>query len=272
MLDKDFNEVWSISGNAPIASPPLVHEDHVFVQFHDNSIYLLDRKTGAVKTAYTYYAAGEEISFIRLAQPFYVEDKIVFGFSNGMVFYFHHRKNPSTGTEELIPWFQIRTSGPQRSFDKKNFYDLLSIVPVKDTIVFSGGEYGGIILDGKKNRLENMRNLQLVKEEDNSITGYGEGGIFLFDETGNFLSRPFESTNYVTNNINADGYRVVTTTGAGSMIAFNEGFIYLLSNDYSEILYSIMVPNGISAKGIYHQGSIYLLSDMGVLYKLNISK
>ena len=278
-LDENFNVKWSISGKAPISSEPFIDDDKVFVQFHDNSIYLVDRSTGEIRTTYTYYT-NDEISFIRLAKPFYMEDKIVFSFSNGMVFYFALRKN-SAGTEELVPWFRIRTSKQQRSLDKRNFYDLLSVIPLNETVLlYSGGEYGGIISEGKSTELKKMRNVRLIKEEDGSLSGYGEGGIFLYgpegsfllDESGESVATPFVSENYVTNNIKVGNSRVVTTVGAGSMISYNEGFIYLLSEDYSKVLYSVMVPNGVSAKGLLHQGSVYILSDMGVLYKLNISK
>jgi len=279
-LDHNFNIKWSVSGRAPIASEPFVHEGYVFAQFHDNSIYLIERNTGEIKTTYTYYT-DDEISFIRLAKPFIMEDKFVFSFSNGMVFHFALRKNTSSGTEELVPWFRIRTSKQQRSLDKRNFYDLLSLIPVgENQLLFSGGEYGGIISEGKSNELKKMRNVQLVVEDNGSITGYGEGGIYLYGDQGIYLldeeedsvKNPFFSSNYITNNIKAGDYRIITTTGAGSMAAYNEGFIYLLSGDYSKTLYSIMLPNGVSAKGLFHKGSVYILSDMGVLYKLNISK
>jgi hypothetical protein len=278
-LDKDFNIKWSISGRAPISSEPFIDGDKVFVQFHDNSIYLVNRSSGEIRTTYTYYT-NDEISFIRLAKPFYMEDKIVFSFSNGMVFHFALRKN-SAGTEELVPWFRIRTSKQQRSLDKRNFYDLLSIIPINDsTLLYSGGEYGGIISEGRSEELKKMRNVKLVQEKDGSLSGYGEGGIFLYgkdgefllDESGEAVVTPFVSENYITNNIMVGNSRVITTVGAGSMISYNEGFIHLLSEDYSKVLYSVMVPNGISAKGLLHKGSVYILSDMGVLYKLNISK
>jgi hypothetical protein len=280
LLDENFNKKWSVSGKAPIASPPLIDGNNIFIQFHDNSIYLIDRNTGEIKTTYTYYTT-DEISFIRLSPPFFSGDKIVFSFSNGMVFYFALRKNSNTGTEELVPWYRIRTSGTQRSLEKKNFYDLLSVIPInEDTVLFSGGEYGGIISEGKAVQLKNIRNVNLTQKGDRSISGYGEGGIFLYgkdginllDEEGDSVQIPFRSENYVTNDISVGDYRVITTTGAGSMISYSEGHINLLTEDYSQTLYSIMVPNGVSAKGHFHNDAVYILSDMGVLYKLKVLK
>lgn len=269
MLDNSLNMIWNVSGKAAVASKPLVTEDSVFVQFHDNSIYVLNKETGAIKTAYTYYS-DEEVSFLRLSRPFISEDKIVFGFSSGMIIYFMHRKSGSV--EELVPYFKFKTSSSSKLFDKKEFYDLLTIIPYKDTILFSGGEYGGSIIDGKVTHLENMKNLHLISEESGGFTGYGEGGIFSFNENGVFNSKLLKSANYVSNLVKSDAYAIATTTGEGSILGYSEGYIYLMSSDYSKILHSVMIPNGISSEVAKINNSLYLISDMGVLYKFKVVK
>jgi hypothetical protein len=269
MLNSSLEFVWSVSGKAPVASNPFVTPEYVMVQFHDNSIYLLDRKTGAIKTAYTSYS-DEEVSYMRLPDPLMVDDKYVFGFSSGTIVFFIIRKTGAN--EEIVPYFRFKTSKSTRSFDKKDFFDLLSIVPFKDTVMFSGGEYGGYILEGKMERLENMRNLNLLIEKSGIYTGFGEGGIFSFDENGGLISKVFNSVNYVSNLINAGDYGFATTTGEGSIISYNEGYVHLLSKDYSKVLFSIMIPNGVSAKAAVNDKAAYIISDMGVVYKLKVVK
>lgn len=269
MLDPSLNVIWSRSGKAPVSAAPLATDKFVFVQFHDNSIYVLGRSDGAIKTAYTSYSE-EEVSYLRLPSPFVADDKYVFGFSSGMIVYFMLRETSSG--EELVPYFRFKTARSTRSFDKKVFYDLLSIVPFKDTLIFSGGEYGGYISEGKTEPLENMKNLNLFKDKDEKYTGYGEGGIYLFDEEGIFVSKPFTSLNYVSNLITSDNFAFVSTMGEGSIISYSEGHIYLLSRDYSKILQSIMIPNGVSAKAVRIGEAFYLISDMGVVYKFKVVK
>lgn len=269
MLNSSLELVWSVTGKAPVASTPFLTPEYVMVQFHDNSIYLLDRKTGAIKTAYTSYS-DEEISYMRLPQPIMVDDKYVFGFSSGTIVFFIIRK---TGAgEEIVPYFRFKTSKSTRSFEKKDFFDLLSIVPFKDTVLFSGGEYGGYILEGKVERLENMKNLNLLAEKNGKYTGFGEGGIYSFDENGVFISKIFNSLNYISNLTPVSDFVFASTTGEGSIIAYNEGYVHLLSKDYSKVIHSIMIPNGVSSKAAVNENGIYIISDMGVIYKLKVVK
>lgn len=268
MLDASLNLVWSSSGKTPVASKPLVNDNNIFVQFQDNAIYVLNRTDGKIRTSYTYYSE-EEVSFLRLSGPFISGDKYVFGFSSGMIVFFMLKDQAAS---EIIPYYKFKTSNRARLLEKKEFFDVLSIISVKDTILFSGGEYGGIIVEGKVQQLENMRNVQLVKEIDETVTGFGEGGVFKFDSEGKFLSKPFTSSNYVSNYLQTGGYAVLSTTGEGSIIGYEEGFIYLFSQDLKKQHHSVMIPNGISSVMAGSDNSVFILSDMGVVYKFNIVK
>jgi len=268
MLDASLNLVWSSSGKTPVASRPFIDNNNIFVQFQDNAIYVLNRTDGKIKTSYTYYSE-EEVSFLRLSGPFISGDKYVFGFSSGMIVFFMLKDQAAS---ELIPYYKFKTSNRSSLLEKKEFFDVLSIIPVKDTILFSGGEYGGMIVEGKVQQLENMKNLQLVKEIDETVTGFGEGGIFKFDSEGKFVSKPFNSLNYVSNYLQAGGFAVVSTTGEGSIIGYDEGFVYLFSQDLKKQYHSVMIPNGISSAMAAIDNSVFILSDMGVIYKFNIVK
>lgn len=269
LLDPSLNTIWSSSGKTPVASKPMVDKNNVLIQFQDNAIYVLDRTDGKIKSSYTYYS-DEEVSFLRLSSPFILGDKYVFGFSSGMIVFFMLKDSGSVS--EMIPYFKFKTTGSTRTLEKKEFFDILSILPVKDTIVFSGGEYGGIVVDGKIQKLENMKNLQLVKEKDGTITGFGEGGVFKFESEGKFISKSFSSTNYVSNYLKTEDYVVLSTTGEGSILGYDEGFVYLFSSDIKTKHHSIMIPNGVSSAMSGRNNSVFFISDMGVVYKFNIIK
>lgn len=268
LLNSKLEKIWATSGKAPVASVPLVKDDNIYAQFMDNSVYLLDRKNGEIKTAYTYYA-DEDISLLRLSAPFISGDKVVVGFANGMIIYFMHRKS---STEELVPYYKFKTARSMRLLEKKEFFDIVSIIPYKDTIIFSNGENGGTIVEGKIQKIEKMRNLSLIREKDKTITGYGETGIIRFAEDGKFVDQPFKSTGFVTNCLDLNGKKLVTTTGAGSIIDYNEGHIFLLSEDYRKTLFSVMIPNGVSSSAATLDNSVFILSDMGVVYRFNVIK
>jgi len=268
LLSPKLEKIWVTSGKAPIASIPLVKDNNIYAQFMDNSVYLLDRTNGEIKTAYTYYA-DEDISMLRLSAPFLSNEKIVVGFANGMIIYFMHRK---TSTDELVPYYKFKTARSMKLLEKKEFFDVLSIIPYKDTIIFSNGEHGGKIVEGKVKKIKEMRNLNLIREKDNSITGFGETGILKFTEDGKFVDQPFKSTGFVTNCLDLEETKFVTTTGAGSIINYQEGHIHLLSKDYKKILFSIMIPNGVSASATSIDNSVFIISDMGVVYRFNVIK
>ncbi|MGI6393249.1 MAG: hypothetical protein ACOX2F_00725 [bacterium] len=294
MLSPSLEYVWSVSGKTPVASTPYVTSEHVIVQFHDDSIHLFERKAGAFKTSFTddinskklkrwlqspYKAEDErgyeievDNSYVKLAAPLLrISDKeeYVFGFSDGSIKSFSIKKE--NNREEIVHNSTIETAKKRTQYYKKYFYDILSTILIKDSMVFSNGEGGGSISKGALTRFTAMKNLNLVVEKPGEIVGFGEGGVFLFDENGKVVSKPLNSPNFVSNLIPVKNYYFVSTVGAGSIIDYREGFIYLLSEKYDKI-HSIMIPNGVSAKAAVKEDAVYIISDKGVVYKLKVSK
>lgn len=261
--------LWHIEGKASVAASPVIYDDRlVLVQFHDSSIYAVDKTTGEIRTMYSDYENSEDLSVIRLAAPVVIDDKIVYGFSDGTIIFFMLRTGEK---DDLIPYYKFKTSNTFKRFDKRDFFDVLSFVPMEDTILFSVGEYGGMIADGKPVKLENMEDQQLIKYK-NGYAGYGKRGIFLFDENGKFVSQPFKSMNYVTNLAVTEDYAVAFTSGEGPMLGDSDGFVRVLSPDFSEIYASVMFPNGVSGNVACVENSFYFISDMGILYKFKVLK
>ncbi|MBQ4438412.1 PQQ-binding-like beta-propeller repeat protein [bacterium] len=259
--------LWNIAGKATVAAQPFVYENKlVLIQFHDSVIYVVDKESGELKNMYSDYENSEELSVVRLAQPIFVDGKIVFGFSDGTITFFMLRDE---GKVDLIPYYKFKTASSMKRFEKRDFFDILSFVQIEDSILFSGGEYGGVIVDGKPAKLENMEDLQLFKYE-NGFAGFGRRGIFLFDENGKFKTQPFKSMNYVTNLVAGNGFAVAMTSGEGPMLGDTDAFIYLLSPDFTKIHYSMMIPNGVSSNVVCDGRAVYFISDMGVLYKLKV--
>ena len=261
--------LWNIAGKATVAAQPFVYEDKfVLIQFHDSVIYVVDKENGELKNMYSDYENSEELSVVRLAPPVVVDGKIVFGFSDGTITFFMLRDE---GKVDLIPYYKFKTANSMKRFEKRDFFDILSFTTIEDSILFSGGEYGGVIVDGKPVKLENMEDLELFKYE-NGFAGFGRRGIFLFDGDGKFKTQPFKSMNYVTNLVAGNGFAVAMTSGEGPMLGDTDAFIYLLSPDFTKIHYSMMIPNGVSSNAVCDKSSLYFVSDMGVLYKFKVLK
>ena len=261
--------LWKIDGKASVAAQPFIYEDRlVLVQFHDSVIYVVDKESGELKNMYSDYENSEELAVVRLAQPVIVDGKIVYGFSDGTITFFMLRDE---GKIDLIPYYKFKTANSMRRFEKRDFFDVLSFVQIEDSILFSGGEYGGVIVDGKPVKLENMEDLQLFKYE-NGFAGFGRRGIFLFDENGKFKAQPFKSMNYVTNLVTGDGFAVAMTSGEGPMLGDTDAFIHLLSSDFTKDYYSMMIPNGVSSNAVSDRNAVYFVSDLGVLYKFKVLK
>ena len=268
-VEYGWKVLWSVSGKANVAAQPFIYKDKfVLIQFHDSVIYVVDRETGELKTMYSDYENSEEMSVIRLSQPVVADGKVVFGFSDGTITFFMLRDE---GKTDLIPYYKFKTANVLKKFEKRDFFDVLSFVNIEDSILFSGGEYGGAIIDGEPVKLENMEDLQLLKHEG-GFAGFGKRGIFLFDENGKFKKQPFKSMNYVTNLVLGEGFAVAMTSGEGPMLGDTDAFVYLLSPDFAKVHYSMMIPNGVSSNAVCDGGSLYFISDMGVLYKFKVLK
>jgi len=267
--DYSWKVLWNIAGKATVATQPLIYEDKfVLIQFHDSVIYVVDKESGELKNMYSDYENSEELAVIRLATPIFVDGKIVFGFSDGTITFFMLRDE---GKVDLIPYYKFKTSNSTRKFEKRDFFDVLSFIQIEDSILFSGGEYGGMIVGGKPVKLENMEDLQLFKYKK-GFAGFGRRGIFIFDEDGKFKSQPLKSMNYVTNLVRGNGFAVAMTSGEGPMLGDTDAFIYLLSPDFTKVHYSMMLPNGVSSNAVCDKNAVYFISDMGVLYKFKVLK
>ncbi|MBP5406441.1 PQQ-binding-like beta-propeller repeat protein [bacterium] len=261
--------LWNIAGKASVAAQPFIYDGkYVLIQFHDSVIYVVDKESGELKTMTSDYENSEEMAVVRLSQPIVVDGKIVFGFSDGTVTFFMLRDE---GKVDLIPYYKFKTANKFRKFEKRDFFDVLSFVNIEDSLLFSGGEYGGVIIAGQPTKLENMEDLQLFKYQ-NGFAGFGKRGIFIFDEDGKFKEQPFKSMNYVTNLVWNERFAVATTSGEGPMLGDTDAFIHLLSPDFSKVYYSMMIPNGVSGNMVCEAGNLYFVSDMGVLYKFKVFK
>lgn len=262
-----WNVIWSIAGKATVAAQPFVYKDKfVLIQFHDSVIYVVDKESGELKTMYGDYENSEEISVIHLASPIVLDDKIVFGFSDGTITFFMLRDE---GKVDLIPYYKFKTANSLRKFEKRDFFDVLSFTQIEDSILFSSAEYGGVIIGGKPSKLGNMEDLQLLKYKEGFV-GFGKKGIFIFNENGEFVEQPFKAGNYVMNLVFNDNFAVATISGEGPMLGDSDGFIYLLSPDFKQVYHSIMIPNGISGSMVLERNQLYLISDLGVFYKFKV--
>lgn len=269
-LDEHFDEKWYLSLRAPIATRPLIDGDTIYIATLDNSVYAINKKTGKIRGSYTSYDTVP-LSYIHLADPLKIDDKIVFGFANGTILFFMIKEDGPDAVN-IIPYFRFRTKKSTISSGHR-FYDLFSIKGNADYLLFSNGELGGKIISGKIQAIPHMENIILTNlQSDNSYVGYGQSGVYRFSKKGDFERHLFQTKNFVTGLLPLSKGVIVTTTGEPTFLARREGAIYFLNNDYSELLDATMIPSGISSNPVHYGDDIIVLTNAGALIKIIIKE
>ncbi len=257
LLDSKLSVIWEVKGKAPVISEPVMWKSDLVAQFSDNSIYLVDMEKGTVKANYVSYIKNE-ISYARLSSPKVVDDKLAVGFSNGTIVYFIHRINRA-GAEELVPFYRFKTAGFSSYMEKREFYDIFSMLPMSDHLLFSNGERGGIVLSGKTIEKKGMGNMRLELLSKGEVVGYGEGGVVIISESGDILRTALETERFVSTLSRGDRF---------AMAAEQEGNIYIMDRDLKELRFSFSIPDGVSGSIAADGDRFYFISNRGVLYSL----
>ena len=265
-LDSYYDEKWYISFRAPIATRPLIDGDTVYVATLDNSVYAIDRKRGVILGSYTSYDPVP-LTYIHLADPIKIDDKIVFGFANGNIVFFMIQKDGPDAVN-IIPYFRFRTKKSTVTTGHR-FYDLFSLQGDIDNLLFSNGELGGKVISGKTVPVTHMENIILTKSNDStSYIGYGQNGIYQFSQTGDFERHLFQTQNFVSGLLSGKEGVIVTTEGEPTFLARREGAVYFINSNYSKLYDTLMVPGGISSQPVQCEDGILVLTNTGALTKI----
>jgi len=260
LMDASFNQVWSVAGKTAIASTPYLAKEGVYIQFQDDTIYLINQQNGDILANYSYYNENA-MSYVKLASPVLVGEKTVFGFSNGLITYFKH-KAESAKNSQIVPYYKFKTAGRSNFLQKKEFYDVFSLVSMDDKLFFANGESGGIISGGKIIKKGEMKNKILQIHDKDKILGFGEGGLFLFGKNGETERKILDIDNFVSS---------FTQTENFTLVFEMEGKLRILDKDMNKTLSVINIPYGVSSKvAVYQKDSFYFLSNRGVLYSASI--
>ncbi|HOW50677.1 MAG TPA: PQQ-binding-like beta-propeller repeat protein [bacterium] len=264
-LKPDLTEQWQVTGKSPVVALPLLRPEGLYLQFSENSIYLVDPSDGAIRANYTFYGENP-LSYAMLGRPVVYEDKTAFGFSNGQIIFFLHKKEAASGAEELLPYYKYQTGDTRALLDKKEFYDIFSLLlGAEGTLLFSNGETGGVVrvTDGSVTKRAELRNLLLAELADGNVVGYGEGGALLLAKDGTVLRRLFASDSFVSGYLPMGDRAVFTETG---------GAVSVWDGQLTEKMAGTIIPQGVSSGAVRGEGAFYVLSDMGVLYSFSVVK
>jgi len=264
-LAMDLSDRWVVHGKSPLVAQPLLRPEGIYLQFTENTVYLVDPLTGFLRANYTFY--GETpLSYAILATPVSYGEKVAFGFSNGQIIFFIHRVAEREGVEEIIPYNKYHTGSSHSSFfDERNFFDVFSFLPSSEGMFFfSNGEKSGLLRlsDGAIHTFEgSLRNLRFEQFGNGEIVGYGEGGVWIFTRDGLVKRTVMRTGSFVSNYIPAGRYIFLTET-SGTITIYDPTLTFPLA--------SICVPHGISGHAEWAEGALYFISDMGVLYSLSV--
>ncbi len=273
LLNTDLSDRWIVNGKSPLAAPPLVRPEGIYLQFVENTLYLVDPDSGMVRANYTFY--GEDpLPYLLLANPISVGEKVFAGFSNGQIISFLYRAGG--GSEELLSYNKYQTGDGQVLFgEKRRFFDLFSLWwDGGGTIFFSNGEKSGTVrtTDGRitlfeapkeTQPLRNVRFAPLPGSADEAVVAYGEGGVWLIGKEGVVMRKVLHSEGFVGS---------YTTGGGYALFADSSGVITLYDGMLTQVRATIRIPQGVSGAAARDGRSFYLLSDMGVLYSLGVAE
>jgi len=265
LLAPDLTDRWVLNGKSPLVAPPLLLPEGLYLQFVENTLYLVDPATGAIRANYTFYG-DNPISYAVLTAPVPYGEKVAFGFSNGQVILFVHRVERTSGVEEILPYNKYQTGDGRMSFlDKREFFDVFSLLPVAEGMfLFSNGEASGLLRagDGTVTRFEkHLRNLRFEPFGGDEVVAYGEGGAWLLSKDGTVRREVLKSGSFVSDYVPAGGYAFLAETG---------GAVTLYDAALSAPLDSVRIPQGVSGRAAWDGDALYLLSDMGVLYSFGV--
>lgn len=248
--------VWTLNTKTPVASRPFFTKDKkIFIQLQDNTIYYIDDKNGNVDSNYTYYNENE-ISYIKLADPIISGDKIVFGFSNGLITYFAVKNN------QLIPFYKFKTAGKSFYYTKKEFYDMFSFINTPAGLLFSSGENGGLMIKGKVTPIKEISNIRL-KNLGKEILGYGANGIFIFNEKGKLLRHPLAIEGFIFNVVSNNNNVLATSS---------KGRLYIIDTEFKKVKGKFNIPEGINGKIASYKDKFAFISNFGNLYIVSVHK
>lgn len=270
-LTTDYKTVWDASGKSPVISKPLFSKEGIWIQYYDNTVYLLNNKDGSIKANYSYYAEIP-LSYIRLSGPFSYSDKVVFGFSNGQVTFFKHTNNAQKGTDDIVPYYKFSTGKQSIVSDGRIFNDVMSMLPFENGIVFSNGERGGLIAGGKVVEKKELRNLFLEKYGDKEVLAYGERGIHIFDSAANLKKTVLKTDSFISGHVKTDNYHIFTEIGSRRYMfqKADDAKVFIFNNNLDQLITSFSIPTGVAGSGAFFNNSFYFLSNKGILYSFTI--
>ncbi|MCK5808180.1 PQQ-binding-like beta-propeller repeat protein [bacterium] len=265
-LDKYYDEKWYLSFRAPIATEPLVDGNILYIATLDNSIYAIDKESGVILGSYTSYDPVP-LSYIRLAKPVKIDDKIVFGFANGNIVFFKIKQDGKESVD-IMPYFRFRTKKSTITSGHR-FYDLFSLQGTTENLLFSNGELGGKIVAGKTVPVTHMANIILTKAADaHSYIGYGESGVYQFSIAGNFERYLFQTKNFVSGLITEKEGVLITTEGEPTFLARREGSVYFVNREYSQLYDTLLISGGVSSQPVQCDDGILVLTNGGAVTKI----
>ena len=268
-LDKNFKTKWIFTAKSTIVAAPLFINNQIFLHSYDNSVYLIDNSNGHILSLRNHYSS-EKIRYIKYNKPFITkENMIVAGFSDGSIIEFKKKSDNS-----LLPYYKFKTQSSIISNSTK-FFDVFSILQIKDTLFFSNGENGGAIFwktgNIKPKTIKQMKNMTLIKLNKNKILGYGQNGVFIFSgENGKLIKQIANSQTVVSNVKITKKYLIVTDFGMDSYSINSTSGITLFSFPKFQKIIKLVIPSGVSGNIVVLKNYIYILSNRGIFYAFRI--
>ena len=251
----DGEEKWRYATRGPVLETPVLAGDMVFFSNEADQVYALEESTG--KFRWQYKGDTPEEYTLRGHAGVVVDDGLLFtGFANGTMV----ALRTNTGS---VAWMTSLKG------DADRFVDVDGTPVVSGDTLFVTSSAGGVYALDKATGLVRWRlpvaNAgALVVDGDHLYVTAAEQGVYALDKAGNVLWR--QGTR--------GGGEPATPLVSGSYLvyALSEAGVFIADKLTGEVHQYFDPGDGISATPTLWNESLYLLSNRGILYAMNLRR
>lgn len=253
-LTPETGEVrWQYQAKGAILRPPVASGDTLVFSTDVDKVFALDRTTG--KWRWQYERETPEAFTIRgHAGVTVVDDHVYAGFADG------HVVALGLGGGEVL-WVRSLAGAASQ------FIDIDTTPVVRDGSLYaastSGGLYALAAIDGTEQWHTSMQGAdQLILDGDRLYAIAAEEGVFALDLRGHVLWRQgLAKAGDPARPVISDRYL---------FLAMSDGGLFIVDKRDGTLLQSFDPGNGISSSPALMGGQLFLLSNGGVLYAMNV--
>jgi outer membrane protein assembly factor BamB len=246
---------WKYQARGPIVRPPALSGDTVVFTTELDKVVALDRTSGKFRWQYE-RETPEEFTIRGNAGPAVTADRVFAGFADG------HVVALSLGGGEVV-W--VRSLAGEAG----QFVDVDTTPVVADGVVYAASAAGGLYALSAADGTERWRvpmtgAAQLLLDGNRLYAVAAEEGLFAIDTGGHVLFRQGFA--------HAGDPAAPVVDGVYLLLSFSDAGLFIVDKRDGTLVQSFNPGSGFSAPPSLGRDLLFILSNGGILYALNVSR